>query len=88
MANRMEALLFVSIHANSANTTYSEGIETFIAPNKVAKAASYWPMLCRETFLKELKRNDRGIKQEDFYVIKYTDMPGSPGGGSFYIKSP
>ena len=38
MANRMEALLFVSIHANSANTTYSEGIETFIAPNKVASS--------------------------------------------------
>ena len=38
MANRLEALLFVSIHANSANTTYSEGIETFIAPNKVASS--------------------------------------------------
>ncbi len=76
MANRMEALLFVSIHANSANTTYSEGIETFIAPNKVASSQLLANALQRN-LLKELKRNDRGIKQEDFYVIKYTDMPAA-----------
>ena len=58
MANRMEALLFVSIHANSANTTYSEGIETFIAPNKVASSQLLANALQRN-LLKELKRNDR-----------------------------
>ncbi|HOA39905.1 MAG TPA: N-acetylmuramoyl-L-alanine amidase family protein [Halanaerobiales bacterium] len=76
MANKMEALLFVSIHANSANSAYSEGTETFIAPNKVASSQLLADSL-QKNLLKELNRLDRGVKKENFYVIKYTNMPAA-----------
>ena len=76
MANSLEAMLFVSIHSNSANATYSEGTETFIAPNKVASSQLLADAL-QQNLLKELKRYDRGVKKENFYVIKYTDMPAA-----------
>ena len=76
MANSLEAMLFVSIHSNSANATYSEGTETFIAPDKVASSQLLADAL-QQNLLKELKRYDRGVKKENFYVIKYTDMPAA-----------
>ncbi len=76
IANQTNALLFVSIHINASNSSYSEGTETFIAPNKVADSQMLANLL-QEDLLSELKRTDRGIKRENFYVIKYTEMPSA-----------
>lgn len=76
IANQENALLFVSIHNNSSNSNYSEGTETFIAPNKVASSQLLADLLQQE-LLNGLKRTDRGIKRENFYVIKYTKIPAA-----------
>ncbi len=76
VANQKKALLFVSIHINASNSSYSEGTETFLAPNKIADSQLLANLL-QENLLSELKRSNRGIKRENFYVIKYTKMPSA-----------
>ncbi|NLM98287.1 MAG: N-acetylmuramoyl-L-alanine amidase, partial [Halanaerobiaceae bacterium] len=75
-ANKLNAMLFVSIHINSANSPYSEGTETFIAPDKAASSLLLANCL-QDKMLEELRRVDRGVKKENFYVIKYTKMPAA-----------
>jgi len=74
MANDINARLFVSIHINSSNKAYSEGTETYLAPNKVDDSLLLAELL-QEYLLAELKLVDRGVKKDNFYVIKYTNMP-------------
>ncbi len=74
LANNLEALLYISIHTNSSNSKYSEGTEVFIAPEKVTDSLLMANLL-QEELLQEIKRFDRGVKQDNLYVIKYTQMP-------------
>ncbi|MFP4015879.1 MAG: N-acetylmuramoyl-L-alanine amidase [Halanaerobiales bacterium] len=76
IANEKKALLFVSIHINSSNSSYSEGTETFIAPAKVTDSLLLANLL-QDEMLTRLKRPDRGVKRENFYVIKHTEMPAA-----------
>ncbi|MFW6265024.1 MAG: N-acetylmuramoyl-L-alanine amidase family protein, partial [Bacillota bacterium] len=76
LANNLNAMVYISIHANSSNSRYSEGIETFIAESKVADSLPLANRL-QDEMLTELKRLDRGVKKENFYVIKHTKMPSA-----------
>ncbi|MFW5986447.1 MAG: N-acetylmuramoyl-L-alanine amidase [Halanaerobiales bacterium] len=76
IANENEATLFISIHSNSASRDYSEGSETFHAPDKTADDEMLARML-QDEIKQELKLTDRGVKEESFYVIKYTEMPAA-----------
>lgn len=76
-ANAWEADLFVSIHANAVGDYWNDnvgGIETYVYlyPGTVAPklAAIIQSKLIAYTGLR-----DRGVKQEDFHVLRETVMP-------------
>lgn len=73
-ANTSKADLFVSIHINASSSEFSEGTETFLAPNKIDSSSSLAKTIQQE-LVDELNLYDRGVKEENLYVIKYTDMP-------------
>ena len=73
-ANRLDAKLFVSIHANAAGTPSAEGMEVFHFPGSASgnNAAT--------TVLNEMVANfpnnrNRGVKEANFAVLRLTDMP-------------
>lgn len=74
-ANVANADLYVSIHANSAGSSWNgaHGIETFIYtnPNQSSKdiAKMVQRNLCKDTGLR-----DRGVKTADFHVLRETKM--------------
>ena len=73
-ANNRRADLFVSIHANSFNNSESGGVETYY--NQSAKNQNrFLAEKIHDKLGRSLKINDRGIKESNFYVIKYTKMP-------------
>ncbi|AZO94183.1 N-acetylmuramoyl-L-alanine amidase family protein [Halocella sp. SP3-1] len=76
IANEIKARLFVSIHANASNSRYADGTETYIAPDKPAENKLLARVLQRE-LSNSLKRKNRGILKDNFYVIKYTEMPSA-----------
>lgn len=73
IAERSDADLFVSIHANaiSLNRTDVNGLETFyFSSRSQALAQSIQDSMIRATGM-----NNRGVKQARFYVIRNTSMP-------------
>lgn len=68
-ANLAGADLFVSIHCNAASNPNANGTETWYyeAGYDLAESVQYQ--------LGVLGLADRGIKQGNFYILKYTDMP-------------
>jgi len=76
MANEIKAILFVSIHINASSESYSEGTETYLAPEKAGKSSLLATFL-QEELVSSLKRVDRGVKEGNLYVIKYTSMPAA-----------
>jgi len=73
-AERANADVFVSIHANSfdASRTDVSGIETYYYSGGSGQALA---KLVQNSLLQELGARDRGVKSANFYVIKYTSMP-------------
>jgi N-acetylmuramoyl-L-alanine amidase len=75
-ANNKNADLFVSIHANSFNNSQTGGVETYYN-----QSINNQNRLLAEKIHDKLGRNlgiyDRGIKESNFYVIKYTNMPSA-----------
>jgi len=75
MANRANAAVFVSIHANAISMSRPEvnGIETFHIAGSVEGrrlAASIQQQLLANTGMR-----DRGVKRARFYVLVHTAMP-------------
>jgi len=74
IANNSNASLFISIHANSINNSSIGGVETYYNGNSNQNSR-----LLAEKVHDKIGRNlgvaDRGIKENRFYVIKYTEMP-------------
>ncbi len=73
LANDIGADLFVSIHLNAAGTPKAHGTETFCYPwstegYKVASCIQHQLVAC-------LGLTDRGVKNGNLFVLKYTDMP-------------
>ncbi|MDX2243128.1 MAG: N-acetylmuramoyl-L-alanine amidase [Leptolyngbyaceae cyanobacterium bins.302] len=73
-AERADADVFVSIHANAfdASRTDVNGIETYYysggSGQPLARAV-------QDSLLQELGARDRGVRTANFYVIRYTSMP-------------
>lgn len=73
-ANSAMPDVFVSIHQNSFTSSEANGIETYWYNDKNSDslASSIQSLLINNT-----GANNRGVKKEDFYVVKNTIMPSS-----------
>ena len=73
MAKEKNAGIFLSIHNNASNKSYTQGTETFVATdcsNNDMELAE----IVQSRLIKELKLEDRGIRKDNFYVIRNTPM--------------
>jgi len=72
MANRLNADVFVSIHANSAGASKPNvnGYETYYYQNGKALAD-----IIHRNIVRRVDVNDRKIKQARFYVLRTSNMP-------------
>lgn len=72
LANRIQANLFVSIHANAISMSRPDvnGIETYYYQSGDRLAETIHASLIDAT-----GSNDRGVRTARFYVLRYTDMP-------------
>lgn len=70
IANRAKADLFVSIHADSFSGQ-AGGTTTYVYDAQKAEIGS----LVQANMVAQLKLNDRGVQQRDYYVLKNTTMP-------------
>ncbi|WP_391203409.1 N-acetylmuramoyl-L-alanine amidase family protein [Psychrobacillus sp. L4] len=76
LANKLGVDAFISIHANAFGSSFNDvsGIETFMytKPSNHSKilAQNIQDSLCSTT-----KRNNRGVKQANFAVLRDTKMP-------------
>ena len=75
-ANSHQADLFVSIHANSFNNPLTGGVETYYNQSD-NNQNRFLAEKIHDKLGRSLKINDRGIKESNFYVIKYTKMPSA-----------
>lgn len=76
LANRVNASLFVSIHANAFGTQWNEaaGIETYIYPTAGATTKSFGKQL-HDSLLLATNGKNRGLKTANFAVLRDTKMP-------------
>lgn len=72
IADRVNATIFVSIHANSfdANRSDVNGLETYYYDSGYNLAKTIHQSIMETTDMR-----DRGVKQANFYVMKYSSMP-------------
>jgi N-acetylmuramoyl-L-alanine amidase len=72
LANRLQANLFVSIHANAISMSRPEvnGIETYYFSS--GKDLAFY---VHESLIDATGSNDRGVRTARFYVLRNTDMP-------------
>ena len=73
VANTANADVFISIHCNAAEDSRAHGTETWYSDkdNKSKVLAN-----CIQTELvKQIGLRDRGVKQGNYYVTRYTKMP-------------
>ncbi|MBE9177518.1 S-layer homology domain-containing protein [Oculatella sp. LEGE 06141] len=76
-AETARATLFVSIHANSAGLDRPQinGLETYHYPNSTRSANL--ARAIHSNVLQAVDVVDRGIRQANFYVLRYTSMPAA-----------
>lgn len=75
VANQSKSDLFISIHHNSGDSPDANGTETYY----YSKGSEASKLLARTVFDKLVEKTGlrpRGSFPANFYVIKYTDMPG------------
>jgi len=72
LANRIQANLFVSIHANAISMSRPDvnGLETYYFESGDRLAETI-----HESLLDATGSTDRGVRTARFYVLRYTDMP-------------
>ncbi|MEO0985570.1 MAG: N-acetylmuramoyl-L-alanine amidase [Cyanobacteria bacterium J06639_14] len=75
LANRANATIFLSIHANAISLSRPDvnGVETYYASDAGERLAS----VIHANVLAETGMGDRGVKESRFYVLRYTDMPAA-----------
>lgn len=78
-ARNLKGNLFVSIHANAAQRTDAQGIETFYSTSSAHKAKNRVLATNIQSKLtgKMTEMVNRGVKTKDFYVITYNTMPSA-----------
>ena len=73
-ANRLDAELFISIHANAAGSRTVQGIEVFHYPGSTAGAR--WAAKIQAGLTGAFPTHrDRGVKEANFHVLRETTMP-------------
>ena len=72
-ANSANPNLFISIHINAATATSASGIETFYYKNIDKSLAQS----LQDNLINSTGAINRGVKWEEFYVVKNTNMPAS-----------
>lgn len=72
LADRVNATVFVSIHANSFSASRPDvnGLETYYYDSGYNLAKTIHQSIMETTDMR-----DRGVKQANFYVMKYSSMP-------------
>lgn len=73
-ANSVNPDIFISIHQNSFEKSSANGIETYWYKGNADKSLA---TSLQDKLIKNTNANNRGIKTEEFYVIKNTNMPSS-----------
>jgi len=73
VANNSKADVFISIHCNASNDSSAHGTETWYYP-KDAKSKTLAQFIQTE-LVKQIGLKDRGVKQGNYYVTRYTKMP-------------
>ncbi len=77
LANAWGADVFVSIHANAATNSSARGAETYWRNQSTtdrllsAKLADY----VQQEYIKDTALRDRGVKNAQFYVLRWSNMP-------------
>lgn len=72
-ANASNPDIFISIHINSAGATSASGIETYYYKGVDKPLASD----IQNKLIEYTGANNRGVKWEEFFVVKNTNMPAS-----------
>ena len=75
-ANERRADIFVSIHGNSFNNSQTGGVETYYNQSE-NNENRFLAEKIHDKLGRSLRLSDRGIKDSNFYVIKYTKMPSA-----------
>lgn len=77
IAERANADVFVSIHANAINLSRPDinGLETYYAPGSTQGATL--ARTIHNSILQSLNVRDRGVRSARFYVIRRTSMPAT-----------
>lgn len=75
IANRANADIFVSIHANAAAATSADGIETYHYPTSDDGQRLAYNL--QTSMINELDSDDRGVKSANFSVLRNTAMPAA-----------
>lgn len=68
IASNSKADLFISIHCNSSKLSYLRGMETYYFGNSRNKLLA---KAIQDSMVKDVKLTNRGIREDNFYVIKY-----------------
>ena len=73
LANALNADLFVSIHNNSASDPAARGTETYYLPKQ---PNNLWlAQAVQQELVRTLGRRDRGVKSNNFWVLRDAEVP-------------
>jgi N-acetylmuramoyl-L-alanine amidase len=71
--------LFVSLHANAASATSARGVEVFTSVNCSSKSTKAAEKVCKaifnDVYVFDKGFKNRGVKKNNFYVVKHTNCP-------------
>ena len=73
LANKIQADIFVSIHANALEDLSYSGLFTFYPPNK--PSSKKIAELIQSAVSSSTGAINRGVRSDSFYVLSKTDMP-------------
>lgn len=78
IANQAKADLFISIHANAYVSNESNGTETHYCSEKNhSNASRYLAYQVQNELMSVLNLRNRGVKANNFYVLKNTEIPAA-----------
>jgi N-acetylmuramoyl-L-alanine amidase len=73
VANRMDADLFVSIHADAFSTNEAQGTTTYFYEK--TNEDRRFAQILQSNLVRQVGLSDRGFEENDFYVLENTHMP-------------